>query len=75
MEPAMPTSVAIATAPKPLLKIGSGRKRPRLLRKTPPTTMLSRISGQRLEHGVVPEQQLQQQRQISDGLDVAAGNL
>ena len=26
---------------------------------------------QRLEHGVVPEQQLQQQRQIADGLDVA----
>src|SRR5262249_54568498 len=31
--------------------------------------------GQRLEHGVVPEQQLQQQRQIADDLHVAAGCL
>ena len=32
-------------------------------------------AGQRLEHGVVPEQQLQQQRQVADDLDVAAGEL
>ena len=30
---------------------------------------------QRLEHGVVPEQQLQQQRQVADQLDVAGGEL
>ena len=30
---------------------------------------------QRLEHGVVPEQQLQQQRHVADRLDVAGGEL
>ena len=29
--------------------------------------------GQRLEHGVVPEKELQQQRDVADGLDIAAG--
>ena len=31
--------------------------------------------GQRLEHGVVPEQQLQQQRHVADHLDIAGGEL
>ena len=31
-------------------------------------------AGQRLEHGVVPEQQLQQQRHVADDLDIEAGH-
>ena len=30
--------------------------------------------GQCLEHGVIPEQQLQKQREVADDLDIAAGN-
>ena len=71
----VPASNAISTAPNPSLKIGCGRNRPRLLRKAPPRNDDAVADvGQRLEHGVVPEQQLQQQREISDGLDIAAGS-
>ncbi len=56
-----------ARLPKP----GCGTNRPRLLRKMPKGSSKDwRGAGQRLQNGVVPEQELQQQRHVAQGLDI-----
>ncbi len=56
--------------PEPSPKIGLGRNRPRLL--TAPGAELDRLARarQRLQHRVVPEEELKQQRQVADDLDI-----
>ena len=69
-----PARNAASTAPKPEANSGRGRNRPRLLRSPPPgSATLPQDFRQRFEHGVVPEQKLQQQRHVADQLDIAGG--
>ena len=55
----------MTTAPKSGAKTGRGRNRPRLLRKPPSGSDAAAQFGRRLETAFVPEQDLQQQRDVA----------
>ena len=71
-----PTIKAPCTKPKPGKQDRVGQEQPAIVEiDAAGEDDAFAEAGQRLEHGVVPEQQLQQQRDIADGLDVTGGDL
>ena len=73
--PKIPTSNAISAPPNPSLKIGVGTKQTTIVEKDAPTDRNTVANvRQRFKHRVVPEQQLQQQRQIANDFYVTARN-
>ena len=73
--PATPASKAISTAPKPCLENRLRQKQAAIVEiETAAKDHAVADIRQRLEHRIVPEQQLQQQRQIADAFDIAGRN-
>ncbi len=71
---AIASSNTASTNCDPAPKTGRGTKMPRLLMKTSPSSeRLWRGPGKVAEHREVPEQDLEQERQVADQFHIAAG--